>query len=243
MRVSDRVQAEDPAATSASYNEIRRCLIARPHRWIDTLVAQVSSPRNLISQRIIMDTSTPVPGSLTPGNGSRSAAAEREDRRRRTCAGDDRATDAVADKATEQVDRLSGTAHRAVNKTADAASSAAEWTATLPEQAKEVQAQLGNSRKALPHRYAHGLSRSSAARWSSVIWLASSDETKRRVSARGESILAGAARLTGVARACGAALLPGGAAPSRLKPCPDPARKVPRPGNGGVINFWNALLR
>jgi hypothetical protein len=87
-----------------------------------------------------MDTSTPVPGSLT-GNGSRSVAANAKIEDAALAA--HRATDAVADKATEQVDRLSGTAHRAVNKTADAASSAAEWTATLPEQAKEVQAQIG----------------------------------------------------------------------------------------------------
>lgn len=51
-------------------------------------------------------------------------------------------TDAIADKATEQVGRLSGTAHRAVNKAADAASSAAEWAAAIPAQAKEVQAEL-----------------------------------------------------------------------------------------------------
>jgi hypothetical protein len=54
-----------------------------------------------------------------------------------------RATDAVADKATEQVGRLSGSAHQAVNKAADAATSAAGWAATLPDQAREVQAQLG----------------------------------------------------------------------------------------------------
>ena len=52
------------------------------------------------------------------------------------------ATDKIADKATSQVDRLSGTAHRAVDNAADAASSAAEWASNIPEQAKQVQAQL-----------------------------------------------------------------------------------------------------
>ena len=50
--------------------------------------------------------------------------------------------DKVADKATEQVDRLSGTVHRAVNTAADAATSTAEWAATIPEQAQQVQAKL-----------------------------------------------------------------------------------------------------
>ena len=52
------------------------------------------------------------------------------------------ATDRIADKAASQVDRLSGTAHRAVNSAAEAASSAAEWASTVPEQAKQVQARL-----------------------------------------------------------------------------------------------------
>ena len=51
-------------------------------------------------------------------------------------------TDKIADTAIAQVDRLSGTAHRAVNSAADAASSAAEWASAIPEQAKQVQAQL-----------------------------------------------------------------------------------------------------
>jgi hypothetical protein len=52
------------------------------------------------------------------------------------------ATDKIADKASAQVDRLSGTAHRAVDDAAGAASSAAEWASNIPEQAKQVQAQL-----------------------------------------------------------------------------------------------------
>ena len=54
-------------------------------------------------------------------------------------------TDNVADKATVQVDRLSGTVHRAVNSAADAATSAAEWASTVPEQAKQVQMRLTES--------------------------------------------------------------------------------------------------
>lgn len=52
------------------------------------------------------------------------------------------ATEKIADKASAQVDRLSGTAHRAVDGAAGAASSAAEWASNIPEQAKQVQAQL-----------------------------------------------------------------------------------------------------
>ena len=54
-------------------------------------------------------------------------------------------TDKIADKATAQVDRLSGTVHRAVNSAADAAASAAEWASTIPEQAKQVQTRLTES--------------------------------------------------------------------------------------------------
>ncbi|MEO8303267.1 MAG: hypothetical protein ABI724_04050 [Betaproteobacteria bacterium] len=50
--------------------------------------------------------------------------------------------DKVADKATMQVDRLSGTAHRAVNSAADAAGTAAEWASTIPDQAKQMQAKF-----------------------------------------------------------------------------------------------------
>lgn len=46
--------------------------------------------------------------------------------------------DKVADKATAQVDRLSGAAHRAVDGTADAAA----WASSIPEQAKQVQSRV-----------------------------------------------------------------------------------------------------
>jgi hypothetical protein len=55
------------------------------------------------------------------------------------------ATDKIADKTTAQVDRLSGTVHRAVNSAADVATSAAEWASTIPNQAKQVQTRLTES--------------------------------------------------------------------------------------------------
>ena len=58
------------------------------------------------------------------------------------------ATDNLADKATDQVGRLSGTAHRAVNSAADAATSAADWASTLPEQARQAQTRLTESASA-----------------------------------------------------------------------------------------------
>jgi len=50
--------------------------------------------------------------------------------------------DRVADKATTQVDRLSGAAHQAVNTTADAVASATEWASSIPEQAKQTRARI-----------------------------------------------------------------------------------------------------
>ena len=47
--------------------------------------------------------------------------------------------------ATTKVDQLSGTAHRAVNRTADAVASATDWAATIPEQAKQAQARFTES--------------------------------------------------------------------------------------------------
>jgi len=58
------------------------------------------------------------------------------------------ATDRIADKAAAQVDRVSGTVHRAVDSAADAAKSAAGWASTLPEQAQEVQTRLTESASA-----------------------------------------------------------------------------------------------
>jgi hypothetical protein len=85
-----------------------------------------------------MDKSTSVSGSLANSVNRATTFGNIEDAAQAA----HQATDAIADKATNQVDRASGAAHRAVNKAADTASSAAEWAAAIPEQAKEVQAQL-----------------------------------------------------------------------------------------------------
>jgi hypothetical protein len=59
-----------------------------------------------------------------------------------------RTVDRIADKATVQVNRLSGTAHEAVNSAADTATSAAAWAATIPDQAKQVQTRFTDSASA-----------------------------------------------------------------------------------------------
>jgi len=86
-----------------------------------------------------MDHTMPMDGSLT-GSGSRAnpVSAKIEDAAQAV----HQTTDKIADKATAQIDRLSGTAHRAVNSAADAASSTAEWVSAIPEQVKQVPAQL-----------------------------------------------------------------------------------------------------
>jgi ElaB/YqjD/DUF883 family membrane-anchored ribosome-binding protein len=96
-----------------------------------------------------MDTTTPMSGSFTSG-GTRPNLANtnapnanplgaKVESAAQTA---HQATDRIADNAATQVDRLSGTAHRAVDNAANAASSAAEWASSIPEQAKQVQAQL-----------------------------------------------------------------------------------------------------
>ncbi|HEV2037378.1 MAG TPA: hypothetical protein VGQ96_02135 [Candidatus Eremiobacteraceae bacterium] len=91
-----------------------------------------------------MDRNTPIGGTLT-GSGTRTspasanpASAKVEDAAQAA----HQTTEKIADKVTAQVDRLSGTAHRAVNSAAATASSAAGWASGIPEQAKQVQAQL-----------------------------------------------------------------------------------------------------
>jgi len=56
-----------------------------------------------------------------------------------------RVVDTDSYKTSAQVDRLSSTAHRAVDKTAGAATQAAGWASSLPDQAKEVQTRLTDS--------------------------------------------------------------------------------------------------
>ena len=58
--------------------------------------------------------------------------------------------DKVADKATVQVDRLSGTAHRAVNSAADVATSAATWASNIPQQANKLSEAACTSIRARP---------------------------------------------------------------------------------------------
>jgi methyl-accepting chemotaxis protein len=53
-------------------------------------------------------------------------------------------TDKIAEKAAG-VDRLSGTAHRAVDSAADAASSATDWASDVSDQAGTMQARLVES--------------------------------------------------------------------------------------------------
>lgn len=57
-------------------------------------------------------------------------------------------TDKVVDHATAQMDRLSGTAHRAIDSAAVAATSAAEWASTIPERANQVQTRFTESANA-----------------------------------------------------------------------------------------------
>lgn len=59
-----------------------------------------------------------------------------------------KATDNIADKATTQVDHLSGTVHRAVDSAADAATSAGNWASKVPDQVKGVQMRLTDSASA-----------------------------------------------------------------------------------------------
>lgn len=96
-----------------------------------------------------MDPTTPMSGSLTSGGTRPNLANTTTPNANPLVAKVEsaaqtahQATDRIGDKAATQVDRLSGTAHRAVDSAAGAASSAAEWASSIPEQAKQVQAQL-----------------------------------------------------------------------------------------------------
>lgn len=97
-----------------------------------------------------MDHSIPMGGSLTSGGtrpnlpNANPVSAKVEDAAKTA----HQATDKIADEAADRVDRLTGTAHRAIDSAAGAASSAAEWTTSIPEQAKQVQAQIGETASA-----------------------------------------------------------------------------------------------
>ena len=88
-----------------------------------------------------MDQTTPIGGSLT-GRAAYPNATPAGPKVEDAVRAAHQTTSKIADKATAQIDRLSGTAHRAVNSAADVASSAAEWASAIPEQAERVQAQL-----------------------------------------------------------------------------------------------------
>jgi ElaB/YqjD/DUF883 family membrane-anchored ribosome-binding protein len=86
-----------------------------------------------------MARTTPMGGSHSgTGSGANPASATVEDVAQTA----HQTTDRIADKTALQIERLSGTAHRAVNSAAAAASSAAECAAAIPEQAKQVQTRL-----------------------------------------------------------------------------------------------------
>lgn len=102
-----------------------------------------------------MEGATPIGGSLTggvslTGGGSRANPSTNpgsgtvED----VAQAAHRTTDKIVDKTTAQINRLGGAAHRAVDSTAEAASSAAEWASTVPEQAKQARAQLTDAASA-----------------------------------------------------------------------------------------------
>ena len=79
-----------------------------------------------------MDRTTTM-GSLTGGSNAANPAANPVGAKLEGAAqAAHQATDKIADKATTQVDRISGTVHRAVNTAADAATSAADGRRRFP---------------------------------------------------------------------------------------------------------------
>ena len=100
----------------------------------DGTFVQLSS----IRKGTIMDRTTTMGGSTTYGGNSNPASAKVEGAAQTA----HKTVDAVADKATEQVGRVSDTVHRAVNSATDAAASATEWASAIPDQAKQIQAKM-----------------------------------------------------------------------------------------------------
>jgi hypothetical protein len=88
-----------------------------------------------------MDRTTAIGGSTTYGGNSNPASTAGANLEGAAQSAH-RTVDAVADKTTEQVGRVSDTVHRAVNSAADAATAATEWASTLPDQAKQIQAKV-----------------------------------------------------------------------------------------------------
>lgn len=88
-----------------------------------------------------MDRTTAIGGSTTYG-GNSNPASPAGAKVEGAVQSAHKTVDAVADKATEQVGRVSDTVHRAVNSATDAATAATEWASKLPDQAKEIQAKV-----------------------------------------------------------------------------------------------------
>jgi len=103
-----------------------------------------------------MDRPTPLSGS-TPFNSTTTAAsASAGDKLEGAARAAHQTVNKVADKATAQIDEISGTAHRAVDTAADAATSAAEWVSTIPAQASKITDAASESIRARPLTTAAG---------------------------------------------------------------------------------------
>jgi ElaB/YqjD/DUF883 family membrane-anchored ribosome-binding protein len=121
--------------------------MAALHPVTDSSDTNAIVPHGALSFRVlkgnVMDHTTSMGGSLTSGTRPNSPNGNPSGGRVEGAAQTaHQATDKMADKAAAQVDRLGGTAHRAVDNGADAVSSAAEWASSIPEQAKQVQARF-----------------------------------------------------------------------------------------------------
>jgi hypothetical protein len=92
-----------------------------------------------------MDRSTTTMGSPTGGSNAANPVSARVEDAARSA---HQVTDRITEEAAAKVDRLSGTAHRAINSAADAATSAAEWASTVPKQAERVQTRFTESASA-----------------------------------------------------------------------------------------------
>jgi ElaB/YqjD/DUF883 family membrane-anchored ribosome-binding protein len=86
-----------------------------------------------------MDRTTATSGSTAYGGNSNPAASAKVEGAVQSA---HKTVDAVADRTTEQVAKVSDTMHRAVDSATDAAISAADWASKLPDQAKEMQAKV-----------------------------------------------------------------------------------------------------
>lgn len=95
-----------------------------------------------------MEEATPIGGSPTGGSRASPSTNPASGTVEDVAQAAHRSTDKIVDKTTAQVNRLGGAAHRAVDSTAAAASSAAEWASTVTEQAQQTKAQLTDAASA-----------------------------------------------------------------------------------------------